>query len=140
MYIVTLNNILFSFLVLINLEEVKEDWKQSSGYHLKTIADHYGVYEHLFGEAFFIPRVPLDVNYVCQDCKIPVYSGNIIKPSEAIQKPEVKFKSESGNLWSLILTNPDGHLSKQNSEYVHWFVYVVLLIHLFFPTLTLYFN
>lgn len=47
---------------LINLEQVKQDWIQSSGpFHLKKIADHYKVFEHLFGSAYFTPRVQLNV-------------------------------------------------------------------------------
>lgn len=47
---------------LINLEQVKQDWIQTCGpFHLKKIADHYKVFEHLFGQAYFTPRVQLNV-------------------------------------------------------------------------------
>lgn len=51
------------FIVEIDLEEVKRDWLQTSGqYHIRDIAQHYGVYQHLFGDAYFVPRVSLDIN------------------------------------------------------------------------------
>lgn len=36
--------------------------------------------------------------------------------------PVVNYEAEPDTLWSLLLTNPDGHLSQENAEYVHWFV------------------
>lgn len=109
-------------LVQIDLDEVKKDWFQSTPMHIKTIADHYGIYEHLYGDAYFIPRVPLNVGYNLEDSLIPVYYGNVIKPNEAQRAPEVTFESNNNDLWTLILTNPDGHFTKQDSEYVHWFM------------------
>lgn len=41
---------------------------------------------------------------------------------QALSAPEVTFKADKDSLWTLILTNPDGHLSEENSEYVHWFM------------------
>lgn len=47
---------------LINLEQAKQDWIETCGpFHLKKIADHYKVFEHLFGQAYFTPRVQLNV-------------------------------------------------------------------------------
>lgn len=36
-----------------------------------------------------------------------------------------KISDDAGNkdsLWTLVLTNPDGNLTEQNKEYVHWMV------------------
>lgn len=60
--------------------------------------------------------------YPVEDVNVPVYYGNVVKPLESCNQPEVSFESDDKSLWSLILTNPDGHLSKQDAEYVHWFV------------------
>lgn len=50
------------FLVTIDLDQVRSDWQKSDGqYHIKAIATHHGIYEHLFGYAYFLPRVPLDI-------------------------------------------------------------------------------
>lgn len=99
-----------------------EHLKTVGPHHIKTIADHYGVFEHLFGDAYFYPRVPLMIKFRTEDVYMPVYYGNSIKPHEADNKPEVMFHSDDKSLWTLILTNPDGHLTESNAEYLHWFV------------------
>lgn len=44
------------------MDRVKENWLESEGqFQIKSIAQHYGVYEHLFGYAYFLPRIPLDI-------------------------------------------------------------------------------
>lgn len=49
-------------LVLIDLSEVQNDYaKTTRGYDLRIIADHYGVFEDLFGAAYFVPRVDLNI-------------------------------------------------------------------------------
>lgn len=109
--------------MLIDLNQVKTDWLSTCGpRHIKEIANHYGVYQHLFGDAYFVPAIPLHVTFKSQDKEVPVYYGNIIKPSEATEAPKIQFESDKDSLWTLILTNPDGHLTKQNAEYVHWFM------------------
>lgn len=107
----------------VPLKEVKEEWLKTAGpLHIRRVAEHYGVYD-LFGDAYFTPRVKLDVQYkITDESYLPVHRGNVIKPSEAETVPEVAYVSEPSSLWTLILTNPDGHLTKQNAEYVHWFV------------------
>lgn len=52
-----------SITVEINLDEVKEDWLRTAGpFHIRKIAEHYGVFEHLFGKhAFFTPRVCMEI-------------------------------------------------------------------------------
>lgn len=111
------------FLVLIDLDRMKEEWDKTTGpYHIKKIADHYGIFEHLFGDAYFYPRVPLNIAYDVGDGKLPVYFGNTVKPSQAKSKPDVSFESDDNTLWTLVLTNPDGHFTQPESEYVHWFM------------------
>ncbi|XP_019871903.2 39S ribosomal protein L38, mitochondrial [Aethina tumida] len=109
--------------LLIDLDAVKQEWLNSSApHHIKESADHYGVFEHLYGDAYFYPRVPLGVYYTHNDLQHPVYYGNVIKPQEASSKPEIKYESDDKTLWTLVLTNPDGHFTEQDKEYVHWFV------------------
>ena len=113
----------FYFLVVLNLEDVRKDWLDAEGSHqIRTIAEHFGVFEHLFGDAYFYPRVPLDVLYKGENGDMPVYHGNVIKPMQTVSAPTVSYEAEDNSLWTLILTNPDGHLTKANSEYVHWFM------------------
>ena len=41
------------------------------------IADHYGLFDDLFQHGYFIPRIPLHVNYPFDNEQVtPVYSGN----------------------------------------------------------------
>lgn len=50
-------------LVEVNIDEVKTDWFKTGGpFHIRKIADHYGIFDHLFGKyAYFVPRVFLDI-------------------------------------------------------------------------------
>lgn len=46
----------------INLDEVKRDWLATSGqFHIRDLAKHFGIYQDLFGTAYFVPRIPLDI-------------------------------------------------------------------------------
>ncbi len=41
------------------------------------IADHYGLFDDLFKHGYFIPRLPLHVNYPYDNDQVtPVYNGN----------------------------------------------------------------
>jgi len=118
----------------INLEEVKNDWSKTSGpFHIRKIAEHYGVFEHLFGRyAQFTPRVRLDIKFqLSKDLYCPVYHGNRLKSFDAKNAPEVTFdhtfsispgEPKKDSLWTLVLTNPDGHFKEENKEYVHWMI------------------
>lgn len=109
--------------MLIDLNQAKEVYLSQNGPNqIKTIADHYSVFEHLFGDAYFIPRVPLKIFYQTEDLNIPVYYGNVVKPKEANIAPKVSYQADDNTLWSLVLTNPDGHLTNNDAEYVHWFM------------------
>ena len=49
--------------------------------------------------------------------------GNVIKPKEATTEPYVHYECpENDFLWTLLLTNPDGHFTDNSSEYLHWMV------------------
>ncbi|XP_018318763.1 39S ribosomal protein L38, mitochondrial [Agrilus planipennis] len=108
---------------LIKLDEVKSVGANGAAqYQLKEIATHFSIFDHLFGDAYFVPRVPLQVQYSFDSAVLPVYSGNVIKPSEAAKKPIVNYDANDGTLWSVLLTCPDGNFTEQNAEYIHWFV------------------
>lgn len=54
--------IIVVILVQVDADRVKEDWLEAEGqFQIKSIAQHYGIYEHLFGYAYFLPRVKLDI-------------------------------------------------------------------------------
>lgn len=68
------------FLVQIDLSTVKDDWIKTGGpFHVRKVAEHYKIYEHLFGKhAFFTPRVSLDIKFkISDDVFCPVYNGNV---------------------------------------------------------------
>ncbi|XP_017484222.1 PREDICTED: 39S ribosomal protein L38, mitochondrial [Rhagoletis zephyria] len=120
--------------LLIDLDEVQSEYRATNGqYDLRVIADHYGIFDDLFGLAYFVPRVVLNVKYHMDgDTHGLVYNGNVIKPAEAVSAPEVTFdgtidpitgkKSEGDFFWTLVASNPDAHFSDSSSEYVHWFI------------------
>ncbi len=68
----------------ISLDDVRCEWLRTSGpFHMKTLAEHFNIYDDLFGEAYFVPRVPLTIKYEDADgVQTAVYSGNQIKPVE----------------------------------------------------------
>lgn len=113
---------------------MQQIYVKTTGQHdLRLLADHYGVFEHLYGSAYFVPRVPLTINYQLGEGLLsPVFNGNVIKPAEAVQAPEVSFdgkidpitgKTATGDTyWTLVATNPDAHYSQQAAECLHWFM------------------
>lgn len=108
----------------VNLENVRAEWLNTLGpMHKKQIADHYGIYEHLYGEGYFIPHLNLEVFYdLKNESYLPVYTGNVIKPAEALEPPTVVYESDGNTLWTLTMINLDGNLTENDKEYVHWFV------------------
>lgn len=77
-------NLEFSiYLVPVSLDEISNDWsKTNAPLHIKKIAEYYGIFEHLFGDAYFLPYIQININYHYDSQNIPVYRGNIIKPYE----------------------------------------------------------
>lgn len=108
----------------VNLEEVRKVWlKSSSPFDIRRIANHYGIFQDLFSNAYFLPIVPLEITYtVDDDTVVRVHTGNIIKPIEAGELPYVRYEAESNSLWTLIMCTPDGNLENSNNEYCHWFM------------------
>ncbi|XP_052426139.1 39S ribosomal protein L38, mitochondrial [Carassius gibelio] len=106
----------------IPLDRVKTQWEQTNGpYHIKRLAEHYGVYKDLFPMAYFVPRVMLRVLYG-EDSSAAVHYGNHLTPSQAARAPQVHFEAEETSLWTLLLTSPDEHLLDGEQEYLHWLV------------------
>lgn len=104
---------------------MKKDWYASiAPEHLKTIADHYGIFNDLYGDAYFYPTIPLKINYDFgnEEYLAEVYNGNVLKPREVKNKPLVNFDAPSDTFWTLQMTTPDGNLSDSDKEYCHWLV------------------
>lgn len=116
--------------LVVSLDQVKAEHYSCGGLYKEIFeaADLYGIFEDLYGsDKFFRPNVLLKVHYdFDQDYVTPVYRGNIIKPKEAQTCPAVSFELPKTNsedsLWTLVMTNLDGHFTDENSEYLHWMV------------------
>lgn len=108
----------------VNLENVRTEWLKTLGpLHKKQIADHYGIFEHLYGEGYFVPHLNIEVFYDLKNgFLIPICTGNDIKPAEALEPPTVAYESDGNTLWTLVMTNLDGNLTENDKEYVHWLV------------------
>uniref|UniRef100_A0A1B6LT33 Large ribosomal subunit protein mL38 n=1 Tax=Graphocephala atropunctata TaxID=36148 RepID=A0A1B6LT33_9HEMI len=105
------------------LDEVTKDWSlESASQHTKAAAEYYAVFQDLFGDAFFYPRVNLDVAFKSEQSFIPVYRGNLLKPNQALTAPVIGYDSDPNSLWTLVVSNPDGHLEEENVECLHWFI------------------
>ncbi|XP_061665768.1 39S ribosomal protein L38, mitochondrial isoform X2 [Syngnathoides biaculeatus] len=106
----------------ISANRVQEIWEKSSGpFHIKRLADHYGVFSDLFPMAYFLPQIPLRIRYN-QGTGSQVHYGNALTPTEAASAPVVSFDADEGSLWTLLLTSPDEHLLDNEAEYLHWLV------------------
>jgi len=48
----------------------------------------------------------------------------VIKPKEAVSQPAILFEREEEDdcFWTLVMSNPDGHFTEDNCEYLHWMV------------------
>jgi len=110
--------------LLVDLQTMREDWLRIDGSsHVHRLAKHYGVYNDLYGDAYFMPIVPLNISYqLADDELVRVYFGNVIKPSQASRAPDVTYNAKDGSLWTLIMCTPDGNLSSGDNEYCHWFI------------------
>lgn len=81
----------FFFPVKIDLDEVQTNWEIGAGpHHLRVLAQHYGIFSDLFGNAYFVPRIALSIGYdYDEELLSPVYRGNTIKPREV--RPDYVF-------------------------------------------------
>lgn len=68
----------------IDLVKVQAEWESGVGpQHLQVLAQHYSIFTHLFGDAYFVPHISLNITYdYDEDSVSPVYRGNTIKPKE----------------------------------------------------------
>lgn len=70
--------------VVVPLEESYREWLLTDGpKHIRRIAEHYGIFEHLFGEAYYHPVTLMSIAFKSSDdLYSPVFFGNTIKPKE----------------------------------------------------------
>lgn len=109
----------------VDMNQVKEEWINSNEVFedIFAAAELYGVYEDLYKQGYFHPCLLLDIAFRGDDdIAAPVYRGNIIKPLEARETPEVSWRSGDDELWCLVMTSLDTHFTIEGGEYVHWMV------------------
>jgi len=110
----------------VDMNDVKKEHEASGALfqEIQNAAGLYGVYEDLFDGAYFTPNVNLTIEFdYNEELVTPAFRGNVIKPKEATTEPYVHYECpENDSLWTLLLTNPDGHFTDNSSEYLHWMV------------------
>ncbi|XP_014680799.1 PREDICTED: 39S ribosomal protein L38, mitochondrial-like [Priapulus caudatus] len=109
----------------VDIDQLENDMKGSAfSKHVRTSAEHYGVYKDLFGpHAYFNPAVALSIAFDYDDDAVShVFNGNMLKPAECVSAPHIHYEAEKDTLWSIVLTAPDSHLADNKAEYLHWFV------------------
>ena len=77
--------LLIFFTVVIDLDEVEDEWISSyAPIQICTLAHHHSIFKDLFGPySYFYPTTVLNVAYdFDEEYVTPVYFGNIIKPNE----------------------------------------------------------
>ncbi len=107
-----------SFAVELPLETVHREWKEYVGLqHMRTIAQHCQLYRDVFGSVF-TPSVFPEVVYPEGHA---VEQGNLLAPRCALQEPTLCLpQGLTDGYTTLIMTNPDGHLTDPNMELLHW--------------------
>ncbi|XP_020297058.1 39S ribosomal protein L38, mitochondrial isoform X2 [Pseudomyrmex gracilis] len=110
--------------LMVDLQKARKDWLLADGpFHIHRIAEHYSIYKDLYGDAYFMPTIPLNISYNLENDKlINVYNGNVIKPNEASKAPQVTYNVKDESLWTLLMTTPDCNLTSSCNEYCHWFI------------------
>ena len=109
----------------VDLSIVKSHWIQSGAVfdEIQQAGDLYGVFEDLFGQAYYKPCVMMDIAFRNDKFLVPVHRGNMIKPREATSPPSVQFSSgDSESLWCLVMTGLDSHFTSEHDQYLHWMV------------------
>jgi large subunit ribosomal protein L38 len=110
----------------VSLDDIENVWENTSGPNqIQQAAEYYGIFDDLFENGYFSPVKPLKINFTYfldEEYVSPVYRGNFLKPYEAASAPQVSYEAKEDELYTLVLTTPDCHLSEEKGEYLHWLV------------------
>ena len=117
-------NPLFS-VVRLSMDEVYEESLSSQHYfeQLRAIAEHYGLFDDMFKHGYFIPRIPLHVNYPYdKDQVTPVYSGNRLYARDVSEEEERTSLSLEKDEFFRLLKNlrSNGNLGMKIKNSTHW--------------------
>ncbi len=105
----------------VPLDLVQSEWKEGTGrHHLRNIGLHCAIYQDVFGSVFH-PRGFMDIQYSTSEDTHSVEQGNLLPVSCACVEPVVTLpEGLEGNYSTLLLTDPDGHLTNGTMELLHW--------------------
>lgn len=99
------------------------------------LMSHYKVFEHLFRDNVVFypdPSINFKVAFPLADEYLAmVFSGNRLLPSDTCEEPLVRFTGKEDKRYSVFLVNLDGHMEKDDGEYIHWYSGEVMLKYFF---------
>lgn len=107
----------------IDLDEVQALWQQTSGLQeIRKLASFYKIDRDMFSSKGVSVSSWMDVCYSSNGDgpSKSVHRGNFVKPSNALEAPEVTINGDQDKLHSLILVNLDGHPANKDKEILHW--------------------
>jgi len=109
----------------VDLGVVRDQWVESGEVfdQIYDAAELYGIFDDLFEHAHFWPCLMLQVEWLQDDGEtlVPVHRGNLVKPGECKNAPEVSWDSPEDALWTLAMVGPDSQLQGEG-EVLHWLV------------------
>ncbi len=105
----------------VSLDLVQSEWRERTGrHHLRNIGLHSAIYQDVFGSVFH-PQGFLEVKYSTPEYTHSVEQGNLLPAACACREPVVTLpEGLKGNYSTLLLTDPDGHLTDGTMELLHW--------------------
>lgn len=110
----------------VPLDTVHKEWKEHYGkHHLQNIGLHSHIYQDVFGKKFY-PQGFMNICYSTPDCSYSVEQGNLLPAKYASVEPAVALPEElswRSGYATLVLSDPDGHLTDGSKELLHWMMY-----------------
>jgi len=104
----------------VDLDQTELEWKKEYGlFDLHKLARFYGITQDAFNGDDIVVKTWLDIAF--NDEKI--HRGNVVQPAQLLSPPDnISYNGDDDKLYSLILTNLDGHPLESDKELVHWMV------------------
>ena len=106
----------------VDLGVVRDQWVESGEVfdQIYDAAELYGIFDDLFEHAHFWPCLMLQVEWLQDDGEtlVPVHRGNLVKPGECKNAPEVSWDSPEDALWTLAMVGPDSQLQGEGEVHI----------------------
>ncbi|XP_065675132.1 large ribosomal subunit protein mL38-like isoform X2 [Hydra vulgaris] len=106
--------------LLVSLAEVEEEWMKSYGLiETQKLSQFYGINHDLYEGIDVMLETLLEISF----CNAKVYRGNFLGINDVLYAPtKVAFNTNDDFLYTLVLSNLDGHPLDRNKELVHWVI------------------